>query len=89
MKNKYGKEVRLYASHPDFKKFNFMQYLLLIATNPQMFFSFEVDVPEPERFATVELIKADIEKAIEDYQFLPPAIAEVINKLEEKMQATE
>ena len=76
-------EVRLYASHPDYKKFDFMQRLLLMATNPQMFFGFEVDVAEPERLATVELIKEDIEKAMDDYQFLPPGIAEHINKLED------
>ena len=78
-------EVRLYASHPDFKKFDFMQRLLLMATNPQMYFGFEVDVAEPERLATVELIKEDIGKAIDDYQFLPPGIAEHINKLEDDL----
>ena len=76
-------EVRLYASHPDHKKFDFMQRLLLMATNPQMYYGFEADVAEPERLATVELIKEDIGKAIDDYQFLPPGIAEIINKLED------
>ena len=76
-------EVRLYASHPDFRKFDFMQRLLLMATNPQMYFSLEVDVPEAERLATVELIKEDIEKAMDEYEFLPPGIAEIINKLED------
>lgn len=74
-------EVRLYASHPDFKKFDILQRLLLRATNPQMFFNFEVDVPEAERCATVELIKEDIGMAMDG--FLPPGIAEHINKLEE------
>lgn len=75
-------EVRLYVSHPDFVKFDFMQRLLLMAINPQMFFGFEVDVAEPERLATVELIKEDIKKAMDEYVFLPPNIAEHINKLE-------
>lgn len=73
-------EVRLYVSHPDFVKFDFMQHLLVMATNPQMFFGFEVDVAEPERLATVELIKEDIEKVMDG--FLPHSIAEHINKLE-------
>ena len=76
-------EVRLCASHPDFRKFDFMQRLLLMATNPQMYYGFEVDVAEPERLATVELIKEDIEKAMDEYEFLPPGIAEIINKLED------
>jgi len=79
-------EVRLYASHPDFKKFEFMQNMLLIAINPQMFFGLEVDVAEAERLATVELIKEDIGKAIDEYVFLPTNIAEYINKLEENLQ---
>ena len=76
-------EVRLYASHPDFKKIDTLQRLLLRATNPQMFFSFEVDVPEVERLATVEMIKTDIEKEIG--RFLPACIAEYMNELEEEM----
>ena len=82
-------EVRLYASHPDFQKFDSMQRLLLIATNPQMYFGFEVDVPEVERIATVELIKEGIEKEMDEYEFLPPGIAEIINKLEDKIQEEE
>ena len=82
-------EVRLYASHPDFQKFDSMQRMLLIATNPQLFFDIEVDVPEAEWLATVEMIKEDIGKAIDDYEYLPPAIAEVINMLEDKMQEEE
>jgi len=78
-------EVRLCASHPDYKKFVFMQHLLLMAINPQMFFGFEVDVPESERLATVEKIKENIEKEIDNYQFLPPSIAKIINNLEEDM----
>jgi len=77
-------EVRLYASHPDYKKFDFMQRLLVMATNPQMFFGFEVDVAEPERLATVELIKSDIEKVMDDYEYLPPNIADYINVLVER-----
>ena len=80
------KKIHLYASHPDYKKFDFMQRLLLMATNPQMFFDIEVDVPEAERLATIELIKEDIEKIMDDYQFLPANLAEVINKLEDKMK---
>ena len=79
-------EVRLFASHPDYKDFDFMQNLLVMATNPQMFFDVELDVPEPERLATVELIKEDIRKMMDDYQFLPPGIAEYMNKLEEEIQ---
>ena len=77
-------EVRLYSSHPDYNKFAVRQRLLCIAINPQMFFGFEVDVAEPERIATVEKIKEDIGKEIDGYQYLPPGIAEVINKLEEE-----
>jgi len=77
-------EVRLYASHPDYNKFDFMQRLLLMAINPQMFFGFTMDVADPERIATIELIKEDIGNAIDGYQYLPPNIAKVINKLEEK-----
>jgi len=80
------KKIHLYASHPDYKKFDFMQRLLLMAINPQMFYGFDVNVAEPERLATVELIKEDIEKVMEDYQFLPANLAEVINKLEDKMK---
>ena len=76
-------EVRLCASHPDYKKFDTLHRLLLRAMNPQMFFSFEVDVPEVERLATVAMIKADIEKEMDG--FLPLSIAEHINKLEEEM----
>ena len=76
-------EVRLCASHPDFRKLDTLQRLLLRATNPQMFFSFEVDAPEVERLATVAMIKADIEKEMDG--FLPPGVAEHINKLEEEM----
>ena len=76
-------EVRLYASHPDYRKFDFMQRLLLMATNPQMYYGFEVDVAEPERLATVELIKEDMGRVMDDYEFLPPGIAEFINKLED------
>ena len=75
-------EVRLCASHPDFKKFDRMQHLLLMATNPQMFF-IEVDVPNAEQLATVEMIKADIAEMLDEYEYLPPNIAEVVNKLEE------
>ena len=82
-------EVRLYASHPDFQKFDSMQRMLLIATNPQLFFGFEVDIPEAERLATVELIKRDIEEAIDEYEYLPPGIAAVINKLEDKFTEEE
>ena len=78
--------VRLLASHPDFKKFDFMQNMLLVATNPQMFFDIEVDIPEDERLATVELIKGIIEVEMNDYQFLPSNIAEVVNELERKMK---
>jgi len=80
-------EVRLYASHPDYKRFAFMQHLLVMATNPQMWFDIEVDVPEPERLATVELIKEDIERAMNGYQFLDADMAEIVNKLEEEMNA--
>ena len=80
------KKIHLYASHPDYKKFDFMQRLLLMATNPQMFFDIEVDVPEAEWLATIELIKEDIEKIMDDYQFLPANIAEIINKLEDEIQ---
>ena len=83
------KKIHLYASHPDYKKFDFMQHMLLIATNPQMFFGFEVDVLEPERLAAIELIKKGIKEEMDDYQFLPPNIAEHINKLEENMQMSE
>ena len=76
-------EVRLCASHPDYKKFDTLQRLLLRAMNPQMFFGFEVDVPEVERLATVAMIKADIEKEIDG--FLPACIAEYMNELEEEM----
>ena len=77
-------EVRLFSSHPDYNKFADRQRLLLMAINPQMFFGFEVDVAEPERIATVELIKEDIGKSIDGYQYLPPNIAKIINKLEEE-----
>ena len=75
--------IKLCASHPDFKKIDTLQRLLLRATNPQMFFSFEVDVPEVERLATVAMIKALIEKEIDG--FLPANIAARINRLEEEM----
>ena len=75
-------EVRLYASHPDYQKFAFMQSLLCLATNPHIFFDLEVDVPEPERLAIVELIKRDMGEIMDDYQFLPAHIAEIINRLE-------
>ena len=78
-------EVRLCASHSDYEKFAFMQRLLIIATNPQLFFDVKVDVAEPERLAIVEKIKNDIGKEIDDYQFLPSNIAEYINKLEKEM----
>ena len=81
-------EVRLYASHPDFGKFDRLQNLLQIATNPQMFF-IEVDVPEDERLAIVETIKSHIGKEMDDYQFLPPNLAEVVNRLEEEMKMEE
>jgi len=60
------KKIHLYASHPDYKKFDLMQNMLLIATNPQMFFWIDPDVSEledelqennPEYLATVELTK--------------------------------
>jgi len=76
--------VHLKASHPDYKKFEFMQLLLCMATNPHMFFGFELDVPESERLATVELIKEDIGRVLDDYQYLPANIAEVVNNLEEE-----
>ena len=79
-------EVRLYASHPDYKKFEIMQRELIMATNPQLFFDIELDVPEPERLATVELIKEDIGKVMDDYQFLPQSVAEYMNKLEEEIR---
>jgi heme oxygenase len=60
-----------------------MQLILCIATNPQMFFDVELDVPEPERLATVELIKEDIARFMDAYQYLPANIAETVNKLEE------
>jgi len=76
-------EVRLYASHPDFRKFDFMQRLLLIVTNPHMFFNVHVIIQEPERLALVEMIKGEIEKVMDEYEYLPPNIAEIINKLED------
>ena len=79
-------EIRLYASHPDHKRFDTLQRDLVIATNPQMFFDIEVDIPEDERLATVELIKGIIEVEMNDYQFLPSNIAEVVNELERKMK---
>ena len=82
-------EVRLKASHPDFQKFDSMQRLLLIATNPQMYFGFDEYGPEPERLASVEQIKSEMEIAIDGYEFLPPGIAEIINKLEDKIQEEE
>lgn len=75
-------EVRLCASHPDYQKFAFMQYLLNLVVNPQLFFDIEVDVPEAERLAMVELIKKDMGEMMDDYQFLPAHIAEIINRLE-------
>ena len=79
-------EIRLYASHPDFGTFDTLQRDLVIATNPQLFFDIEVDIPEDERLATVELIKGIIEVEMNDYQFLPSNIAEVVNELERKMK---
>ena len=79
------KEIHLYASHPDFGRFDTLQRDLLIATNPQLFF-IGVDIPEDERLATVELIKGIIEVEMNDYQFLPPNLAEVVNELERKMK---
>jgi len=79
-------EIRLYASHPDFGKFDTLQRDLVIATNPQLFFDIEVDIPEDERLATVELIKGIIEVEMNEYQFLPSNIAEVVNELERKMK---
>jgi len=79
------KKIHLYASHPDYKKFDFMQRLLLMAINPQMFFGFDLNVEEPERLATVELIRDDMERVMDDYQFLPANLAKVINELEDKM----
>ena len=83
-------EIRLYASHPDHKRFDLLQRDLVIAMNPQMFFSIYKDapeeVPEAERLATVELIKDNIEKEMDEYEFLPPNIAEVVNELERKMK---
>ena len=107
------KKIHLYASHPDYKKFDLMQNMLLIATNPQMFFWIDPDVseledelqennpeylatveltknagiPEPERLATVELIKGAIREEMDDYVSLPANLAEIINKLEDKIQA--
>ena len=81
--------VHLFASHPDFKKFDFMQRLLLMAINPQMYFGFEVDIPEAERLATVELIREDMGRVMDDYQFLPHSIAEHINKLEDRITREE
>ena len=81
-------EVRLFASHPDFQKFDFMQRMLVIATNPQMFFSSEV-IAEPERLAAVEDIKGAIGEELDEYEPLPPNIAEYINKLEENIQIGE
>ena len=75
--------IHLYASHPDYQKFDFMQRLLVMAINPHMFFDIELDVPEAERLASVELIKADMGRYMDDYQYLPANIAEVVNKMEE------
>ena len=75
--------IRLYASHPDYQKFAFMQNLLLMAINPHMFFDVELDIPEAERLATVELIKADMGRYMDDYEYLPASIAEAINRMEE------
>jgi len=80
------KKIHLYPSHPDYKKFNSIQFELLIATNPQMFFDIDFDVPETERLALVELIKENIKKTMEEYQFLPANLAEIINKLEDEIQ---
>ena len=81
-------EVRLYASHPDYKKFNSMQHKLVMATNPHMFFGSE-EILEPERLALVEAIKDAIRESLNEYEYLPPGIAAVINKLEENMQEEE
>ena len=76
--------VRLLASHPDYPKFAFMQQLLLMATNPHIFFDIELDVPEAERLATVELIKADMGRFMDEYEYLPANIAEVVNRKENR-----
>ena len=78
-------EVRLMASHPDFKKFEFMQRMLLIATNPQMFFSTEI-IAEPERLAAVEGIKDAIGEGLDGYVPLPANLADYINVLEEELK---
>jgi len=78
--------VRLLASHPDFKKFEYMQNMLLIATNPQMFYGFEVDVMEPERLALIEEMKEEIGREIDGYEPLPANLAEYVNKKEMKLQ---
>ena len=78
-------EVRLYASHPDFQKFDLIQRMLLIATNPQLFFGFEVDVPEMERLATVEKLKWNIKVMMDEYEPLPANLADYVNTLEEEL----
>ena len=81
-------EVRLYASHPDFQKFDFMQSMLLIATNPQMFYGFEV-VLEPERLAMVEDIKNAIGEELDGYEPLPAHLADYVNVLEEELRGND
>jgi len=83
--------VHLKASHPDYKKFKQKQQQLCWITNPYMFFGIEdedglvrVNIPEVEMRAIKKMIEDDMEKMIDNYQFLPPGIAEAINKLEEE-----
>jgi len=76
--------VHLKASHPDYKKFEWVQTLLCLATNPHMSIGIDNDIPEVEMRAIKKMIENDIEKMIDNYQFLPPNIAGAINKLEEE-----
>lgn len=97
-------EVRLMASHPDYKKFKRKQQQLCWITNPHMLFGIKedndgltragieedddnlprVDIPKLEMKAIKRMIEDDIEKMIDNYQFLPAHIAEAINKREEE-----
>jgi len=76
--------VHLKASHPDYKKFELVQTLLCLATNPHMSIGIDNDIPEVEMKAIKKMIEDDMGEMINNYQFLPPNIAKVINEMEEK-----
>jgi len=74
--------VRLLSSHPDYEKFAIMQQLLCMITNPHMVMGYDMDMPEMEMAAMKERMKQHIGAMIDEYEYLPPELAKIINKLE-------